>query len=87
MCVLKALSARANGLSSDNHMMFPMQTTNTRQWAVYLMWSHHVHDRGGNHVFYHLLLCGRWRVITARLSYAPFVAHTALNVHRVSLKF
>jgi hypothetical protein len=26
----------------------------------------------GDHVFYHLLLCGRWRVITARVSYTPF---------------
>jgi len=86
--VLKARNARANGLSSDNHMMFPMHRTNTSQWAVYLMWSHNVYDRGGGTMFFITYCCVADGVLSPLVSPThPFVAHTALNVQRVSLKF
>jgi hypothetical protein len=87
--VLKAQNSRANGLSSDNHMMFPMHRTNTSQWAVYLMRSHNVHDRGGwGTMFFITYCCVADGVLSSLLSPThPFVAHTTLNVQHVSLKF
>lgn len=87
MYVLKARNARANGLSSDNHMMFPMHKTNTSQWAVCLMRSHNVHNRGGT-MFFITYCCVADGVLSLLVSPThPFVTHTAVNVQHVSLKF